>query len=126
MSPGETRAVQDADLVGRRQDVGEEQHLLVAQALRHLVDGVIGERDTRQLGLEAVDHVAEDPAAATAAQAVMPFLAEAAATARADARHEHAIADGDRRHRCADLDDGADRLVTEDPSRLHLRACRLS
>ena len=29
VSPGSTRAVEHADLVGRRQDVGEEEHLLV-------------------------------------------------------------------------------------------------
>ena len=75
--------VQDADLVGRRQDVGEEQHLLVAQAVRHLVDGGVGERDACELGLEAVDQVAEDPAAAAAAEAVVALLAEAAAPARA-------------------------------------------
>ena len=31
VSPGLDAAVEDADLVGRRQDVGEEQHLLVGQ-----------------------------------------------------------------------------------------------
>ena len=120
VSPGCDAPVQDADLVGRRQDVGEEQHLLVAQAVRHLVDGGVGERHACELGLEAVDHVAEDPAAATGAEAVVALLAEAAAPARADARDEHAVADGDRRDGRADLDDGADRLVAENRSRLHL------
>ena len=66
VSPGSTRAVQDADLVGRREDVGEEQHLLVGEPLRHLVDRGVGERHAGELGLEAVDQVAEDPAAAAA------------------------------------------------------------
>ena len=74
-------AVQHADLVGGREDVGEEEHVLVGEPLRHLVDGRVGERHACELGLEAVDRVAEDPAAATGAEAVVAFLAEAAATA---------------------------------------------
>jgi hypothetical protein len=59
-------AVQDADLVGGREDVGEEQHLLVAQRLGDLVHRCVGERDARVLRLQSVDQVAEDPAAARA------------------------------------------------------------
>ena len=76
-------AVEHADLVRRRQDVGEEEHLLVRQILRHLVDGGVRERDARVLGLEPVDQVAEDPAASAGAEAVVALLAEAAAAARA-------------------------------------------
>ena len=92
VSPGVDASVEDADLVGRRQDVGEEEHLLVAEALRHLVDRGVGERHACVLGLEAVDQVAEDPAAAAGAEAVVALLAEAAAPAGADARDEHAVA----------------------------------
>ena len=57
-----------------------------------LVDGGVRERHPRVLGLEAVDQVAEDPAAAAGAEAVAALLAEAAAAARGDARDEHAVA----------------------------------
>ena len=93
--------VEHADLVGRRQDVGEEEHLLVAQPLRHLVDRGVRERHPCELGLEPVDQMAEDPAAAAGAEAVVTLLAEPAATARGDARDEHTIARRDRRNRGA-------------------------
>ena len=120
VSPGCDAAVQHADLVRGREDVGEEEHLLVAQLVGHLVDGRVGERHARELGLEAVDQVAEDPAAAAGAEAVAALLAEAAAAARGDARDEHAVARLERRDRVADLDDRADGLVAEDRPGLHL------
>ena len=83
VSPGSTRPFEHADLVGRRQDVGEEEHLLVAQPLRHLVDRRVRERHPCVLGLKPVDQVAEDPAAAAGAEAVVALLAEAAASAGA-------------------------------------------
>ena len=113
---GRDHAGEHADLVGGGEDVGEEQHLLVAQPLRDLVDGVVGERHARELGLQPVDQVAEDPATAGQALAVAALLAVAAAPARAHARHEHAIAGRDGRDACADLLDGADGLVTQDRS----------
>ena len=76
-------AVEDADLVCGREDVGEEEHLLVRQLRRHLVDRRLGERDAGELGLEAVDQVAEDPAAAAGALAVVALAAVAAAAAGA-------------------------------------------
>ena len=124
VSPGSTPPVQDTDLVGGRQDVGEEEHLLVAQAVRDLVDRGVRERHARELGLEPVDQVAEDPAAAAGAEAVVALLAEAAAPARGDARDEHPVARRDRRDRGADLDDGADGLVAEDRPRLSPRGRR--
>ena len=113
-------AVQHADLERGRKDVGEEQHLLVGQLLRDLVDGRVGERHARVLGLEPVDQVAEDPAAAAGAEAVAGLLAEAAAPARGDARDEHAVAGLERRDRVADLEDRADGLVAEDRPGLDL------
>ena len=113
--------VQNADLVGRRQDVGEEEHLLVAQGVWNLVDRRVRERHTGELGLQAVDQMAEDPAATAGAEAVVALLAEAAAPARGDARDEHAVAGRNRRDGRTDLDDGADGLVPENRSRLHLR-----
>ncbi len=113
-------AVQDTHLVGRREDVREEEHLLVAQAFRDLVHRGVRERDARELGLKPVDQMAEDPAAPAGAEAVVALLAEAAASARRDARDEHPVARRDRRDGGADLDDGADGLVAEDRPRRHL------
>ena len=83
-------------------------------SLRDLVDGVVGERHARVLGLQAVDQVPEDPAAAAEALTVAALLAVAAAPARAHARHQHAVAWRDRADAGADLQHGADRLVAED------------
>jgi hypothetical protein len=47
-------AGEDADLVRSGKNVGEEEHLLVAQFAGHLVDGRVGERNARKLGLQAV------------------------------------------------------------------------
>ena len=120
VSPGCDAAVQHADLERGREDVGEEQHLLVAQLVGDLVDGGVGERHPRELGLQAVDQVAEDPASAAGAEAVAALPAEAAAAARGDAGDEHAVAGLERRDRVADLDDRADGLVAEDRAGLHL------
>ena len=111
--------LQHADLVGRGKDVGDEQHLLVAEALGDLVDRRVGERHAGELRLEAVDQMPEDPAAAADAEAVLGLLAEAAAPAGGDARDEDAVADGDGGDGRADLDDGADGLVSEDRPGLH-------
>jgi hypothetical protein len=110
-------AGEHADLVGRGEDVGEEEHLLVREPVRHLVDGCVGERDAGVLRLQAVDQVAEDPAPAAGAEAVPALLAEAAATARRDARDEDPVAGLDVRDGRADLDDRPDRLVAEDRPR---------
>jgi hypothetical protein len=79
-------AVEHADLVARGQDVGEEEHLLVRDALGQLVHRGLGERHPRVLGLHAVDEVAEDPADAARGLAVGrdPALAVGAAPARGD------------------------------------------
>jgi len=114
-------AVQDSDLEGRRQDVGEEQDVLVGEPCRDLVHRRVGERHASKLGLQSVDRVPEDPATAAGADPVVTLLAEPAASARRDARHEHLVAGLNRRHRSADLDDSADCLVAENRARGHLR-----
>ena len=106
-------SVEHADLEGRRQDVRQEQHLLIAQLLRDLVDGVIGERHPRELSLQAIDQMAKDPSPAAQALPVAAFPAEAAPTAGAHAGHQHAVAWRDRAHPGADLHDCADGLVAE-------------
>ena len=111
---GGDHAVEHADLVGGGQDVGEEQDLLVGELIGDLVDGVVGERDARVLGLEAVDQVAEDPAATAEALSVAALLAEAAAPAGGHAGEQDPVAGGHRGDGRADLLDGADGLVAED------------
>ena len=72
-------AVEHADLEPGGQDVGQEQHLLVAEPLGDLVpEAVVGEQDAGQLGLGAVDQVAEDPAAAALALPTSLAAVEAA------------------------------------------------
>ena len=93
-------AVADADLEAGRQDVGEHHGRLVADALGHLVQRVVGERDAHELGLGAVDQVAEDPAdpgGALVGQAVrvQPLVAVGAGAAGADAGDDHPVADRD-------------------------------
>src|SRR6476646_6881768 len=108
--------VQHADLVRSREDVCEEEHLFVGERVGDLVHRRIGERYSGVFSLEAVDEVPEDPTAAAGAQPVPSLLAEAAAAARGDARHEYAVAQLERRDARAHLDDGADGLVAEDRS----------
>ncbi len=108
------------DLVRGREDVREEDHLVVREAFRHLVHRRVGERHPRVLGLKTVDQVAEDPAASTAAEAIPRLLAEAAAAARGDAGDQDAVAGFERRDRTSHVDDGPDRLVTQDPAGLDL------
>jgi hypothetical protein len=114
-------AVEHAHLIRGREDVGEEQHLLVAGGLGQLVERGVGERRARVLGLQPVDRVPENPAPSAEALPVVGLLAEAASPAGADARHQHAVARCDRGHAGADLFDGADSLVPEDGTRGGLR-----
>ena len=113
VSPGRTRPFSDADLERGGQDVGQEEHLLVGEVLRELVDRRVGERHAGVLGLHPVDRVAEDPAAAAHADAVVALLAEPAAPAGADAREQHAVALGHGADAASGLDHRADRLVSQ-------------
>ena len=54
--------VLDADLEARREDVGEQHRRVVGHTVGQPVERVVRERDPDQLGLGAVDEVAEDPA----------------------------------------------------------------
>ena len=66
-------SVEHADLVAGREDVGQHQHLFVADPGGHAIGGRVRERHPDLLGLRAVDEVAQDPSATADA------LAEAAA-----------------------------------------------
>lgn len=73
-------SVEDADLVTGGQDVGDQQ-FLVADTLRHRIGRVVRERNAHVLGLDAVDLVAEDPAAAADALPKAGVAAEPAGAA---------------------------------------------
>jgi hypothetical protein len=111
-------AVEHADLVAGRQDVGEEQHLLIGHARGHLDQAGPGERDSRVLGLQPVDQVAEDPADAADLLAMRRHApgAVAATAAVGDRRDDHLVARRQPGHGGAEFGDRADRLVAENPS----------
>src|SRR5580693_6683966 len=118
-------AGQDADLVASRQDIGQHEDLVVGRAVGNPERGRVGERHADVLGLGAVDRVAEDPAAAGQALPVAGRTAVLACPARADAGDQHAVAGRERADAVADLVDGADRLVAQDPAVAHLRQVAL-
>src|SRR6185437_3830296 len=111
-------AGQHADLVASRQDVGQHEGLLVAHALGNPERGVVRVRDPDELGLGAVDLVAEDPAAELGALPVARLTAVPAAPAPADAGNQDTIARAQAAHAVAGLPDGPDGLVAQDPARL--------
>ena len=106
-------AVLDPHLVAGRQDVGQEDHPLVGDALGHLVHARLRERNPRVLGLGAVDQVTEYPSDAAGGLAVTRHrpLAIGAAPAGCDRRHQHPVTLGEAVHRRAGGHDRADRLV---------------
>src|SRR6478672_725580 len=114
------RSVEHADLVGGWQDIGQHQHLLVADAVGNLVRRTVGERYPDVFGLRAVDQVAEDPATAAQALAVCGLPAIPAATAGRDARDKHPVTDCHPLQGGPDLDDGADGFVSEHAPRRDL------
>src|ERR1019366_5780079 len=77
---------------------------------------IVGEGDTDELGLGAVDEMSEDPASSTQTLPVAALPAVPAPPTGGDAGDEHPVAGGHRGHRGADLLDGAHRLVAQDPS----------
>ena len=116
---GAHAAGQHADLVAGRQDVGQHEDFLVAYPVGDPERGGVGVRHPDVLGLGAVDLVAEDPAAALQALPVARLTAEPAAPAGADAGDQHAVAGAEAAHAVADLLDGPDGLVAQDPALAH-------
>src|SRR5580693_3936929 len=117
-------AGQDADLVASRQDISQHEDFLVGRAVGNPERGRIGERDADVLGLGAITRVAEDPAAGQALP-VAGLTAEPACPARADAGDQYTVAGRERTDAVADLVDGPDRLVAQDPAAAHLRQVAL-
>ena len=139
VSPGRMLAVLRG-LVAGREDVGQEQHLLVAELAAHLDRTDVGIRHARVLGLPAgvaADEmrIAEDGGGRVAphllghpgvrvrvlAQRKLAALAEIAVAARDRERHDDAIADLQVLHRGSDFDDLAHELVAEDVAFGHRR-----
>src|SRR3954451_8139958 len=126
--------------VAGREDVREEQDLLVLDVVLDLDRADVGERDARVLGLAAgvaagEVRVAEDAARRVAehllghpgvrirvlADGVELVLTRPAVAARDRERHDDAVADGEVADALADLDDLAHELVPEDVAALHGR-----
>src|SRR5271170_3585038 len=118
-------AGQDADLVASWQNVGQHEDFLVGRAVGNPERGCVGERHANILGLGAVNRVAEDPAAAGQALPVAGLTAVLACPARADAGDQYTVAGRERTDAIADLVDGPDRLVAQDPAVAHLRQVAL-
>ena len=89
-------------------------------SVRDLVDGRVRERHAGVLGLQAVDQVAEDPAAAAGALAVVALAAEAAAATRVMQETSTRSPTASVVTAAPDSMIVADRLVTEDRPGCHL------
>ena len=126
--------------VAGREDVGEEEHLLVLYLVGNLHRADVGHGHARVLGLAArvAAHHVRVAEQARARKAVDLLLhpgvrvgvvarreqaapAEEAVAAGDGERHDHAVADLQVRHRLADLDHLAHELVAEDVALLHRR-----
>src|SRR4029077_8317566 len=107
--------------VAGRQDVGQHEGFGVAHAVANVEHGVVRVQHADELGLGAVDFVAEDPAAALQALPVAGLAAVLAGSARADAGDEDPVAGGESAHAVAGLPDGPDGLVAQDPAVVHRR-----
>src|SRR6185295_3136505 len=90
-------AGQHADLVASRQDVGQHEGFFVAHAVGNVEHRVVRVQHADELGLGAVDLVAENPAAALQALPVARLAAVLAGSARADAGDEDTVAGEKRR-----------------------------
>ena len=108
-----------------RGDVGEQHALLVAEVVGDLRQVGLGVGNAEVVGLDAVDRVAEAPAAdhlpvvlVARALRLGVGLAEEAGAARRDRADQHPVADLVARDGVAELVDDADRLVADDPPRL--------
>jgi hypothetical protein len=118
-SPGLIATVLHPDLIAGWQDVGEEQHLLIAHVLRDDMHRGLGKRPARVLGPQTVDQMAEDPTDPARPLAVgrHASLARTAASARRDRRHEHAVAllkDGHSRSGSSTVPTASEVIVVED------------
>ena len=112
--------VEHPDLVGGGHDVGQHQSPFVAHGVGKGIQRCLGEGHSNELGLGAIDKMAENPATAGDALSEAPGATETATPATRDARDQDPGADTQTADAVPDLDDGADCLMTQDTSRLDL------
>jgi hypothetical protein len=121
--PGCDLAVEHAAFEAGRQDVAEHHQRFFVGAFGNGIEAGVGVGNADELGLRAVDRVAEDPAAGRAMR-VHLLAAIFAFAAGADAGDQHPVARLERRDGRADLVDDADAFVTENAARLRRSARR--
>ena len=92
-SPGLTRPLRTPTSYDGREDVGQEQHLLVGQLGAEPCRPTCRRTESSVLRLNAVDGVAEDPTASAGAEPIVAFAAVRAAAAGGDAGGENAISE---------------------------------
>lgn len=114
-------AVPYPDLVGRGEELGEQDRVVERHVPRPPVGGVVGEGHSHQFGLGPVDQMAQDQPTAPAALAECGVAALPAAAAGRDGRHDHLVTGTHVVDVPSDLQDLADGLVPEDRPGLHLR-----
>ena len=109
-------AVQHAAFVTRRQDVAEHHHRILVHAIRHRIEAGIRIRDADELGLRAVDGVAENPAARLAVRGhAAPAIV--ALSTRGNAGDEHAVAGMEAADTGTGFLDDPDPLVAQNATR---------
>ena len=109
-------AVEHAALEAGRQDVAQHHQRLFVGAVGNGIEARVRVGDADELGLRAVDLVAEDPAAGRAVR-VHQLAAIVAFAAGADAGDQHPVSRLERRDGRPDLLDDADALVAQDAAR---------
>ena len=112
--------VEHPDLVGGGHDVGQHQSRFIAHEVGKRIQRRLGKRHSDKLGLGAIHEMAENPTTAGDALSIAPGTTEPATTATRDARDQNTVASTQAADAATDLDDGADRLMTQDTSRLDL------
>ena len=121
--PGCNLAVEHAALEAGRQDVAEHHQRFFVGAVGNRIEAVVRVGRADELGLGAVDRVAENPAAGRAVRKHL-LAAIFAFAAGADAGDQNMVARFERRHGRSNLLDDADALMTENAAGLASRRRR--
>ena len=123
MLPGCNLAVEHAALEAGRQNVAEHHQRFFVGAFGNGIEAVVRVGNADELGLRAVDRVAEDPAAGRAVRIHLLAAILAFATG-ADAGDQNMVARLEGRHAGANFVDDADALMTENAAGLASRRRR--
>ena len=121
--PGCNLAVEHAALEAGRQDVAEHHQRLFVGAVGNRIEARVRIGNADELGLRAVDLVAEDPAAGGAVR-VHQLPAIIAFAAGADAGDQDMVSRLERRDGRPNLVDDADALMAQNAARLATSAHR--